>query len=143
MRWTCVIFVLLFLLAFTRNARAKSDTVRMVDFAFVPASITIAPGDTIVWRSTQQCCLLHTSTRSTGPMTWNAVVPLNTSFKLAFHQQGTFNYVCSNHAGIGMTGSVTVLSKVPSLGWLGLVLLLASLTATGLYILEKKRKRIS
>ncbi len=125
---------------FTKTAGAKIDTVRMIDFAFVPASLTVAPGDTVVWKSTQQCCLLHTSTRSTGPMTWNAVVPLNTTFKLAFNQQGTFNYVCSNHAGIGMVGSVSVLSKVPSLGWLGLVLLLASLTAVGIWMLERRRK---
>ncbi|MGH8005194.1 MAG: cupredoxin domain-containing protein [Limisphaerales bacterium] len=125
---------------FTSAAWAKIDTVRMVDFAFVPAAITIAPGDTIVWKSTQQCCLLHTSTRSTGPMTWNAVVPLNTTFKVAFNQQGTFNYVCSNHVDIGMTGSVTVLSKVPSLGWLGLALLLSSLAAAAFWILESRRK---
>jgi plastocyanin len=125
---------------FTKTAGAKTDTVRMIDFAFVPASLTIAPGDTVVWKSTQQCCLLHTSTRSTGPMTWNAVVPLNTTFKLAFNQQGTFNYVCNNHAGIGMVGSVTVLSKVPSLGWLGLVLLLASLAAAAIWILSRRRK---
>lgn len=125
---------------FTKTAGAKTDTVRMQDFAFVPASLTVAPGDTVVWKSTQQCCLLHTSTRSTGPMTWNAVVPLNTTFKLAFNQQGTFNYFCNNHAGIGMVGSVTVLSKVPSLGWLGLVLLLASLTAAAIWILARRRK---
>ncbi|HXF49309.1 MAG TPA: hypothetical protein VNL73_07790 [Verrucomicrobiae bacterium] len=74
MRWVKTVFVLLAVFLFAQTARAKTDTVRMIDFAFIPASITIAPGDTIVWRSTQQCCLLHTSTRSTGPMTWNAVV---------------------------------------------------------------------
>lgn len=143
MRWVKTVFVLLAVFLFAQTARAKTDTVRMVDFAFVPASITIEPGDTIVWRSTQQCCLLHTSTRSSGPMTWNAVVPLNTTFKLAFNNQGTFNYVCSNHAGIGMVGSITVLSKVPALGWLGLTLLFSCLAAAGLYILENRRKRFS
>jgi len=112
----------------------------MVDFSFVPASITIAPGDTIVWKSIQQCCVTHTTTRSTSPMTWNAVVPLNNTFKLVFNEQGTFNYVCANHAGIGMTGSVAVLSKVPSLGWMGLALLLSSLGAMAIWILERRRK---
>jgi plastocyanin len=140
MRWFKTVFVLPALFLFSQTAWAKTDTVRMIDFAFIPASITIAPGDTIVWRSTQQCCLLHTSTRSTGPMTWNAVVPLNTTFKLAFNNQGTFNYVCANHAGIGMTGSITVLSKVPSLGWLGLTLLFSCLAAAALWILENRGK---
>ena len=128
----------LFLL--TQTASAKIDTVRMVDFAFVPASITISQGDTIVWKSTQQCCITHTTTRSTGPMTWNATVPLNTTFRLAFNQTGTFTYDCIPHAGLGMNGSVTVVSRVPSLGWLGLALLLSSLTAAALYVLEGRRK---
>lgn len=122
---------------------AKTDTVRMIDFAFVPASITIAPGDTVVWKSTQQCCITHTTTRSTGPMTWDATVPLNSTFQQAFTQQGTFNYVCTPHQGLGMSGSVTVfsvaLSKAPSLGWLGLALLLASLGAAGIWTLRKKK----
>lgn len=140
MRMVKIVLIMIAIFLSTKTAWAETDTVRMVDFAFVPASITIEPGDTIVWKSSQQCCLLHTSTRSTGPMTWNAVVPLNTTFKLAFNDQGTFNYVCNNHVGIGMTGSVTVLSKVPSLGWLGLALLFSCLAATALWILESRRR---
>jgi plastocyanin len=128
----------LFLLV--QRAWAKTDTVRMIDFAFVPASITVNPGDTVVWKSTQQCCIMHTSTRSSGPMTWNASVPLNSTFNLQFNQQGTFSYFCTPHQGIGMTGSVTVVSKVPSLGWLGLAFLLSSLAAATLWILENRRK---
>lgn len=127
------------LLLFGQIAWAKIDTVRMTDFAFVPASITIAPGDTIVWKSTQACCITHTTTRSTGPMTWDATVPLNSTFQRIFGQQGTFNYVCTPHAGIGMAGSVTVVAKIPSLGWLGLTLLFASVGVAAVWLLQRRK----
>jgi plastocyanin len=124
---------------FTQAAWAKIDTVRMTDFAFVPASVTISLGDTIVWKSTQQCCIVHTTTRSAGPMTWDATVPLNTTFQLVFGQAGMFNYECTPHAGIGMTGSIVVQQSTPSLGWAGLALLLSSLGSAGAWLLQRRK----
>ena len=140
MRFWKVVLIASGLLVFSSPAWADIDTVRMIDFAFVPASITISPGDTIVWKSIQQCCDTHTTTRSTEPMTWGATVPMNGTFQRIFGQQGTFNYVCTPHAGIGMTGSVTVISKVPSLGWLGITLLLASMGAAAVWLLQQRKR---
>ena len=140
MRFWKVVLIASGLLVFSSPVWADIDTVRMVDFSFVPSSITIAPGDTIVWKSTQQCCITHTTTRTSSPMTWSSPVPLGNTFQLQFNDQGTFNYFCSPHQGIGMTGSVTVLSKVPSLGWLGLTLLFSCLASAALWILESRRK---
>lgn len=142
MRFWKVVLIASGLLVFSSPVWADIDTVRMVDFSFVPSSITIEPGDTIVWKSTQQCCITHTTTRIATPMTWNAPIPLGNTFQLQFNDQGTFSYFCSPHQGIGMTGSVTVLSKVPSLGWLGLALLFSSLAAAALWILESRRKKV-
>ncbi len=130
------------LLLLSSAAWGKIDTVKMVDFAFVPAAITIVPGDTIVWKSTQECCIPHTSTRSSGPMTWDpGPLPLNSTFQLAFPTQGTFNYVCTPHEFNPMTGVITVqFPKVPVMGYLGLALLLASLAAAGVWLLLRKRQ---
>lgn len=125
---------------FFSAAWADIDTVRMVDFAFVPASLTISPGDTVVWKSTQQCCIQHTTTRSTGPMTWNATVPLNSTFRLTFTQKGTFNYFCSPHQGIGMEGTIVVYQPASSLDWAGLILLFASLGSVGIWMVGRKKK---
>jgi plastocyanin len=139
MRFWKVVLIASGLLAFSSPVWADIDTVRMVDFSFVPSSITIAPGDTIVWKSTQACCITHTTTRSTGPMTWDATVPLNSTFQRIFGQQGTFNYACTPHEGIGMTGSVTVIAKIPSLGWLGLTLLFASVGVAAVWLLQRRK----
>jgi plastocyanin len=128
------------LFLFTSAAQARIDTVRMVDYAFVPATIVISPGDTIVWKSTQQCCEEHTTTRSFGTMTWDAAVPLNSTYQLTFNQVGTFNYGCTSHFGLGMAGSIIVFNPAPTLGWAGLLLLLASLAAAGIWMLERRRK---
>lgn len=128
----------LFLLV--QSAWAKTDTVRAVDFSFVPASLTINRGDTVVFRSTQQCCDAHTSTR-TGLYSWDSgPIPMNGNFKVAFRDAGHFDYFCVPHEGVGMVGTINVADRVPSTGWMGLVLLLASLTAAAIYLLEKERR---
>jgi plastocyanin len=130
------------LLLLTSSAWGKIDTVRMVDFSFVPANLTIQAFDTVVFKSTQECCIPHTTTRSTGPVTWDSgPVPLNGTFSLVFNQVGTYNYECTPHGLSGMTGSITVVApKVPVLGYLGLALLLSSLAATGAWLLLRRRR---
>ena len=116
------------------------------DFFFSPGTVTIVAGDTVQWQVIEECCLLHTVTRTTAPNTWNSgPLPLGETFELAFPSSGTFNYFCSAHLGLGMTGSVVVLPKptltnIPVMGWLGLLLLGLTLTAAGIYVLERKRK---
>jgi plastocyanin len=143
MRFKGLLWSVPFFLLLTSATWGKIDTVKMIDFSFVPAAITIAPGDTIVWKSTQQCCIPHTTTRAAGPMTWNSGdVALNGTFQLAFPNRGTFNYECIPHGPSGMTGVVTVveLPKVPVMGYVGLALLLASLAAAGIWMLYRKRQ---
>jgi len=136
------LLVLLALVFITASGWAKIDTVKMVDFTFQPASLTILPGDTVVWKVTQSCCDLHTTTRTSAPLTWDSgPMLLNATFLLVFPGQGTFNYVCTPHEFGGMVGTITVQSpKAPVLGWLGLGLLLASLTVTGIWMLQQRRQ---
>lgn len=131
-----------FFIFLTASAWAKIDTVKAVDFAFQPPTLTIKAGDTVVWKVTEECCLPHTTTRSSTPMTWNSGnLLLGGTFKVVFPDTGTFDYVCSNHSDLGMVGTIRVqYPKVPTLGWLGILLLLASLTATGIWLLQRRRQ---
>lgn len=135
-----------FFLFFGASAWGRIDTVRIQDFSFVPASKIIQAGDTIRWRVFQKCCLEHTVTRFDSPMSWDSG-PLNLGdvFQLAFPDTGQFEYFCSNHEYIGMIGSITVQPRSPApavsvTGRVGLFLLLASLAAGAIWILERRRK---
>lgn len=138
----------IFVLLLSKCAWGVIDTVKVQDFRFIPASLTIHAGDTVVWKVYQECCLPHTSTRGNLPMSWDSgPLPMGGTFRLAFPDTGTFAYACDNHAYIGMIGSITVqpppappLSTVDALGWLGLGLLGASLAAAGIWSLRRKRK---
>lgn len=138
--------IIVAVLLLTPAAWGKIDTVRARDFIFVPNSLTIRAGDTVVWKVTEACCAPHTSTRFASPMSWNSGnLTLNQTFRLPFPDTGTFSYTCSFH-GPGMSGTIKVLQPPPpveAMGWLGLFLLGASLTAAGIWILERKRKPLN
>lgn len=125
----------------------KIDTVKVRDYTFLPSSLTIQAGDTVVWKVIQQCCLFHTVTRTASPMSWDSGdLTVGGTFLLVFPNTGSFGYSCQSHEGIGMVGSIIVLPppplKTPALGWLGLGLLAASLAAVNFWLLERKQTRI-
>ena len=83
---------------------------------FVPASITIEPGDTIEW---QWKSSFHSSTSGTPNKPsgeWNSGVLNNGSkYSYEFNELGTFPYYCTVHGGCcNMIGSVTVVAGSPS-----------------------------
>ncbi len=148
MRWAKAVLFFFFLLAVGSETRADIDTVRIRDFLFAPSSLTITAGDTVVFKVTQQCCLQHTTTRFFSPKPWNSgPMALNQTFQVVFQfaDSGTFSYVCATHEGLGMIGSITALpvATVPNAGalsWVGLLLLGMSLTAAGIWILDRRRR---
>ena len=79
-------------------ARAADADVSIVDFAFEPATLTVAGGDTVTW----------TVTRAQDPHTVSPVDPpgafeassllrLDDSFAVTFAQPGTYRYECTIH----------------------------------------------
>ncbi|MCI0330768.1 MAG: plastocyanin/azurin family copper-binding protein [candidate division Zixibacteria bacterium] len=142
MSWAKAVLTTVGLLLFTSTARGDTDTVLVRDFNFFPASLTIRPGDKVVWKFIQACCIDHTVTRTASPMSWNSgSLAVGETFELVFPTAGTFAYHCIPHQAIGMTGSITVEPiRASTLGWLGLFLLAASLTAAGIYVLGYKRQ---
>jgi plastocyanin len=82
------------------------NTIRIVDFAFNPSSLTIPVGTTVTWTNTGM--QTHTSTADNGA--WNSG-PLRpgATFAQAFPAAGTFSFHCMIHPT--MTGTITVTSS--------------------------------
>jgi plastocyanin len=73
--------------------------------AFFPGAVTINVGDQVTW--TWAGTVAH-STTDTG--VWDSGLKTGSpnTFSHTFSAAGTYPYFCSLHAGLGMTGSVTV-----------------------------------
>ena len=85
---------------------ASSVTVRMDDFFFSPASVTVAVGDTVTWHNTGKAP--HTATANDGSFD-TGTVNSGGSASHTFNSAGTFSYVCTIHPN--MHGTVRVLSS--------------------------------
>ncbi len=101
--WAAVIMAAL---AATHAAAAPPDVAVKIDnFTFSPAEITIAPGTTVIWQNEDD--IPHTVTAADAPRLFRSD-PLDTGehFAYRFDRQGRFAYFCSLHAH--MQGVVVV-----------------------------------
>ncbi|MEH6378248.1 plastocyanin/azurin family copper-binding protein [Streptomyces sp. KLMMK] len=80
-------------------------TVSMMNFEFAPQSLTVNAGDTVTWVNNSGST--HTTT-SDAPRWDFTVGPGQSSPPVSFNTPGTFPYHCTPHAGLGMTGTITV-----------------------------------
>ena len=85
------------------RAPASATVVGIVNFAFMPATLTVKVGTTVAWTNTD--AIAHTVHFMTGGISSSA---LNQSeqFTHTFTTPGTYGYICSIHPF--MHGSVTV-----------------------------------
>jgi plastocyanin len=91
-------------------AQSGTVTVNMKDMTFEPATITVKPGTTVVWKNTSQ--IPHVVTSDTGlfdsgqaPSQW---LPFGKEFSYTFDKAGTYSYNCPPHKAAGMVGKVIV-----------------------------------
>jgi plastocyanin len=95
-------------LALASVGSAKVWQVSIVDFAFSPATINVAQGDTVVW--TNNGTFSHSSTSGTNGIPdgiWDSgLLSHGASYSRVFANVGSFPYFCSLHHG--MTGVVDV-----------------------------------
>ena len=82
---------------------ASAGEVGIVDFKFMPATVTIKVGGTVDW--TNHDDIGHTVTFS-GPGINSTVLQRNDRFSHAFDAPGTYTYICSIHPF--MHGTVVV-----------------------------------
>ena len=82
-----------------------TNLVKISDFAFSPADITVKKGTTVTW--TNEDNVVHTVTETdgrTGPQSDD--LQKGDTYTFTFNDMGTFKYHCSHHSS--MTGTVTV-----------------------------------
>jgi plastocyanin len=85
------------------SAAATTHDVSISNFAFVPGSVTAAPGDSVRW--TNQDGTQHTVTADDGSFD-SGILANGKVFTRAFSGTGTFAYHCSIHPD--MTGTIVV-----------------------------------
>ena len=87
------------------TAAQAGNAVRIANFSFNPAAITLKAGQTVTW--TNGDTVPHTSTSDNGAWNSGPIQP-GASFSQTFATAGTFTYHCTIHPN--MHGSITVLS---------------------------------
>ncbi len=85
----------------TQTLTAQPVAVEITGFAFVPATVTISKGTTVIW--TQKDSAPHTVK---GTDFVSGTLSQGQTFSHTFNETGTFNYVCSIHTT--MTGTIIV-----------------------------------
>ncbi len=88
---------------------AAAATVQVASNAFTPATVTIKKGQAVrwVWSSGTHDVVSGTSCSSDGKFT-SGPPASGTSFERTFDEAGTFDYFCTPHCSMGMTGKVIV-----------------------------------
>ena len=85
----------------------QAATIRIVDFAFEPATTQVKVGTTVTWVNNGPAP--HTSTASSGATTWDSgVLQAGQSFSFTFDQPGSFDYLCLLHPA--MTAHIDVVA---------------------------------
>ncbi len=102
-RLSILLLGILFLTAGLAQAATIEVTVR--NFEFDPATVTINPGDTVVWNVVQGG---HNVVASDGSFSSGAVKTAPWTFSHKFNTEGTFRYFCAPHQGAGMVGTIVV-----------------------------------
>ena len=85
------------------QARAATHEVTIQNFAFEPADLTIAAGDTVVFTNADGAP--HTATADNGSFDTGRL-SRNQSAELTFSAAGSFSYFCAFHPN--MKGTITV-----------------------------------
>lgn len=85
------------------HAAHETHTVKITDFAFSPANLTIAAGDSVVFVNEDGAP--HTATADNGGFDTGRL-SRGQSATLTFNAAGTFSYFCAVHPH--MKGSITI-----------------------------------
>ena len=113
--------------AIALTAIAETHTIEQVGFSFVPSTITVAPGDTIIWQQTSGS---HTVTSGTDctpgaydgfsiNTSLNSITPTVEVTLPSDLAEGTLGYFCNigvHCEGAGMQASLNIVAAVPCVG---------------------------
>jgi plastocyanin len=107
-----VMMAVVLLMAGSLNVAAKAQSaapataeVKIDNFSFAPATLTVAAGTTVTW--TNRDDIPHTVVSTDDPRAFRSkVLDTDEKFSYTFTKAGTFPYFCSVHPK--MTGTVVV-----------------------------------
>ena len=109
----CRKLLLIILAAFLlslHSAEAATYEVSMIENVFVPETLSIVTGDTVVWVNNGS--VAHTATSGTGCSPdgfWDSgLVSPGDSFSFAFDSATDYPYFCIPHCNLGMIGLISV-----------------------------------
>ena len=107
------ILAVLCALALSLTAQATTWTVDVHNFAFVPANLTIAHGDTVHWHASNGFHSVHHNVPS--PLFGRPAASAPWDYSFVFNNSGdsTFHYLCEVHPSL-MLGTITVTPPTPS-----------------------------
>ncbi len=88
------------------TATAADRDVRIADFAYAPARVTIRVGDTVTW--TNRDPVEHTATATNGSFDTGMIAP-DGSARIRFTRAGTYAYLCTPHPD--MRGTIVVRAR--------------------------------
>ncbi|MDB5650107.1 MAG: hypothetical protein JWL62_1627 [Hyphomicrobiales bacterium] len=88
----------------TRAGAAAEVRIRIADFAFAPADLTITRGTMVIWENADD--MVHSIVSTTGAFRSSAL-DTGDSFTFTFDSPGTFEYSCGLHPR--MRGRIVVL----------------------------------
>jgi plastocyanin len=88
-------------------AQQQASSVTIHNFAFSPASVTVAPGTTVTWTNNDSTA--HTVTADSGNGPKSGQLQQGQTYSFTFSQAGTYAYHCSIHPE--MKATVTVSSS--------------------------------
>ena len=94
--------------AHAAGVSAATHEVQVVDFAFQPRTISIAAGDTVIWRNSRG---IHNVASDDGSFRSGEARDAPWTFSHVFTAPGAFGYFCEPHGGpggSGMAGTVRV-----------------------------------
>ena len=110
------LFTLLFIFSLTTLAISQDHTVETVsNTGFSPTDLTITVGQTIQWVNTGGSHNVNgtTATYPNNPESFGNSVSAGWTFDHTFMTEGTYNYQCDPHVGLGMAGTITVMPLPP------------------------------
>jgi plastocyanin len=81
-----------------------ADVVRVVDFGFSPAQVTVKKGGKVTWVNCSASATTHTTTSDSG--VWDASLPQYATHEQTFDAAGSFPYHCTPHPF--MKGTIVV-----------------------------------
>ncbi|MDD3876993.1 MAG: plastocyanin/azurin family copper-binding protein [Bacteroidales bacterium] len=104
--YTQIITAFLFAVLMSLQLSAQIHIIEQQNFTFSPNTLNVNIGDTVRWVWTAGS---HTTTSvsiPSGAQSWdNPLTQSETSFEYVVAESGTYNYQCTPHSSMGMTGS--------------------------------------